>query len=67
MGVFTMDCMHHQGQRGLQDAFDTRRLADKLQEKIVRDCLNRKQKAFIENADMYQATGGSPDGKTTSA
>ena len=31
------DGMYHDGQRGLQDAFDTRRLADKLQEKIVRE------------------------------
>ena len=48
-----MDSMYHDGQRGLQDAFDTRRLADKLQEKIVRDFLNPKQKAFVENADMF--------------
>jgi predicted pyridoxine 5'-phosphate oxidase superfamily flavin-nucleotide-binding protein len=28
-------------------------LADRLQEKIVRDSLNPKQKAFIESADMF--------------
>jgi predicted pyridoxine 5'-phosphate oxidase superfamily flavin-nucleotide-binding protein len=48
-----MDSMYHQGQRQLQDQFDTRRLADKMQEKIVRDTLNPKQKAFIESADMF--------------
>ncbi len=45
--------MYHNGQRRLQDDFDTRRLTDKLQEKIVRDTLNPKQKAFIENSDMF--------------
>src|SRR5690348_8840102 len=48
-----MNSMYHDGQRQLQDCFDTRRLADKLQEKIVRDAINPKQKAFIEAADMF--------------
>jgi predicted pyridoxine 5'-phosphate oxidase superfamily flavin-nucleotide-binding protein len=45
--------MYHTGQRELQDQFDTRRLADRLEEKLVRDVLNAKQKAFIESADMF--------------
>jgi len=42
--------MYHPGQRQLQDLFDTRRLADSLEEKLVRATLNPKQKAFIESA-----------------
>jgi predicted pyridoxine 5'-phosphate oxidase superfamily flavin-nucleotide-binding protein len=45
--------MYHEGQRQLQDAFDTRRMADQLQTKGVKDTLNPKQKAFIESADMF--------------
>ncbi|HTL29846.1 MAG TPA: pyridoxamine 5'-phosphate oxidase family protein [Tepidisphaeraceae bacterium] len=48
-----MDSMYHDGQRQLQDQFDTRRLADRLQEKLVKSALNPKQKAFIESADMF--------------
>src|SRR3954469_16106777 len=48
-----MNGMYHDGQRKLQDQFDTRRLADKLEENLVRDTLNEKQKAFIESADMF--------------
>jgi uncharacterized protein len=48
-----MPGMYHTGQRQLQDHFDTRRLADKLEEKIVRPALNPKQAAFIQGADMF--------------
>lgn len=43
----------HDGQRELQDRFDTRRLADHGVAKLVRDFVNPKQKAFIESADMF--------------
>jgi predicted pyridoxine 5'-phosphate oxidase superfamily flavin-nucleotide-binding protein len=45
--------MYHDGQRQLQDHFDTRRLADSLESTGVMDTLNPKQKAFIESADMF--------------
>jgi predicted pyridoxine 5'-phosphate oxidase superfamily flavin-nucleotide-binding protein len=48
-----MASMYHDGQRQLQEQFDTVRLADKMQDKIVRDFINDKQKAFIESADMF--------------
>ena len=48
-----MPDMYHDGQRLLQERFDTRRLADALEEKLVRDTINPKQKAFIESADMF--------------
>lgn len=43
----------HEGQRQLQDRFDTRALADRLVEKLVKPVINPKQKAFIESADMF--------------
>ena len=45
--------IYHDGQRKLQDQFDTRRLADRLEDKLVKPALNPKQKAFIESADMF--------------
>ncbi|HMB95694.1 MAG TPA: pyridoxamine 5'-phosphate oxidase family protein [Tepidisphaeraceae bacterium] len=48
-----MSSMYHDGQRKLQQEFDTQQLADKLEEKLVKDFLNPKQKAFIESADMF--------------
>src|SRR5438067_738324 len=45
--------MYHDGQRQLQEEFDTKRLADLMEAQIVHDTLNEKQKAFIESADMF--------------
>jgi predicted pyridoxine 5'-phosphate oxidase superfamily flavin-nucleotide-binding protein len=45
--------MFHEGNRQLQDQFDTRRLAEHCVAKLVRDVINPKQKAFIESADMF--------------
>jgi uncharacterized protein len=58
-----MESMYHDGQRRLQDEFDTRRLADRLQEKMVRDTLNPKQRAFIESADMFFLATADASGK----
>ena len=43
----------HDGNRRLQDLFDTRRLADHCVAKLVRDSVSAKQKAFIESCDMF--------------
>lgn len=43
----------HEGQRELQDRFDTRALANPLVEKLVKPVISPKQKAFIESADMF--------------
>lgn len=43
----------HDGNRALQDRFDTRELADFNFGKLVRDRVSAKQKAFIESADMF--------------
>jgi predicted pyridoxine 5'-phosphate oxidase superfamily flavin-nucleotide-binding protein len=42
----------HDGSRQLQDAFDTRRLADRVGE-IVKDHIDQHDRAFIERMDMF--------------
>lgn len=37
----------------LQDRFDTRRLADRLDEALVHDAISPDEKTFIENRDMF--------------
>jgi predicted pyridoxine 5'-phosphate oxidase superfamily flavin-nucleotide-binding protein len=44
--------LYHQGSRHLQDRFDTRRLADRIEERIVHDAIDAGDKAFIERCDM---------------
>lgn len=40
-------------QRALHDRFDTRRLADRLEESLVHDALTASEQAFIEARDMF--------------
>jgi predicted pyridoxine 5'-phosphate oxidase superfamily flavin-nucleotide-binding protein len=48
-----MSAIYHEGNRDLQDRFDTRRLADRLDEAIVGDTIDDNDKRFIEGADMF--------------
>ncbi|MDA0264994.1 MAG: pyridoxamine 5'-phosphate oxidase family protein [Chloroflexi bacterium] len=48
-----MSNIYHEGNRSLQDRFDTHRLADRLDETIVRDTLTEHDKDFIESLDMF--------------
>jgi predicted pyridoxine 5'-phosphate oxidase superfamily flavin-nucleotide-binding protein len=45
--------MYHAGSRILQDAFDTRRIADRIDKKLVHDSIHSEDKIFIEAADMF--------------
>ena len=47
LGVF------HDGNRHFQDRFDTRRLADRLEEQIIHDVLDDGDKAFIGRMAMF--------------
>jgi predicted pyridoxine 5'-phosphate oxidase superfamily flavin-nucleotide-binding protein len=40
------------GSRGYQDRFDTRRLADRIDERLVRDWIDDDDRAFVERCDM---------------
>jgi len=48
-----MSDTYHEGNRRLQDRFDTRRLADRLDEAIVGDTIGPNDRAFIEQCDMF--------------
>ena len=43
----------HQGQRSLQDKFDSRRLADRLEQTIVHDVITADEAAFIASRDFF--------------
>jgi uncharacterized protein len=45
--------IYNRGSRELQDRFDTRRLADRIEERIVRDHIDGDDRAFIEARDMF--------------
>ena len=48
-----MSDIYHDGHRQLQDRFDTRRLADRLDEAIVQDEILPSDKDFIARLDMF--------------
>jgi hypothetical protein len=45
--------MYHQGNRRLQDEFDSRRIADRLEEKLTRTAFTDDDKAFIESVPYF--------------
>jgi uncharacterized protein len=54
---------YHEGSRRLQDRFDTRRLADRLDEKFVqRPMIGPEDKEFIERMDMFFLATADADG-----
>ncbi|HEX4363922.1 MAG TPA: pyridoxamine 5'-phosphate oxidase family protein [Solirubrobacteraceae bacterium] len=53
---------YHAGSRELQDRFDTRRLADRLDERTGRDHIGPEDAAFIERMDMFFLATADPDG-----
>jgi predicted pyridoxine 5'-phosphate oxidase superfamily flavin-nucleotide-binding protein len=44
---------YHAGMRGMQDRFDTRRLADRLAERLSRTEFSAEDKAFIETRPLF--------------
>jgi len=48
-----MPDLYHEGNRRLQDRFDTRRLADRIEERLDRDTFHADDRAFIESRDMF--------------
>jgi predicted pyridoxine 5'-phosphate oxidase superfamily flavin-nucleotide-binding protein len=54
--------LYHEGSRELQDRFDSRRIADRLQEVNVRDTFNDEQREIIENAPMFFLATADADG-----
>ncbi|HWI10056.1 MAG TPA: pyridoxamine 5'-phosphate oxidase family protein [Burkholderiaceae bacterium] len=48
-----MNDTYHAGMRQLQDRFDTRRLADRLDERLGRSVFTPEDRAFIESRTMF--------------
>src|SRR5271169_6804724 len=45
--------MFHEGNRRLQDQFDSRRISDRLEEKLTRTAFTDDDRAFIESAAYF--------------
>ena len=54
---------YHDGQRELQDAFDSRRIADRLDQVTYSREISDAHKAFIERAEMFFLATVGPDGQ----
>ena len=54
--------IYHDGSRGFQDRFDTRRLADRIEERLVHDAIDEADRAFIEARDMFFLATADADG-----
>jgi predicted pyridoxine 5'-phosphate oxidase superfamily flavin-nucleotide-binding protein len=59
--------LYHDGSRELQDRFDTRRLADRIEERIVHDEIDDGDRAFIEARDMFFIATTDEDGQPQSS
>ena len=60
-----MSTLYGAHQRALQDRFDTRRLADKVEELAVQPEINDPDKAFIESRDMFWLSTVDDKGRPT--
>jgi predicted pyridoxine 5'-phosphate oxidase superfamily flavin-nucleotide-binding protein len=57
--------LFHDGNRLLQDRFDTRRLADRIDDKLVTDTISAGDRAFIETRDMFFLASSDENGHPT--
>jgi len=55
--------MYHEGNRALQDAFGSRALADRLDEKLRRERFNDDDKAFIESLGFFFLATADAEGR----
>ena len=58
-----MNELYHDGARELQDRFDTRRLADRLEQVKVHATITAEDRAFIERMDMLFLATADADGR----
>src|SRR5688572_31067442 len=57
--------IYHDASRRWQDRFDTRRLADRIEERIVHEAIDAGDRAFIEARDMFFLATADADGFPT--
>jgi predicted pyridoxine 5'-phosphate oxidase superfamily flavin-nucleotide-binding protein len=55
--------MYHPGNRHLQDEFDSRRIADRLEEKLMRTAFTADDTAFIEGSIYFFLATADADGR----
>ncbi|NUR07890.1 MAG: pyridoxamine 5'-phosphate oxidase family protein [Nocardioidaceae bacterium] len=55
----------HGGSRSLQDRFDTRALADRIDGLLVKDTISEDDRAFIEDRDMFFLATADAEGRPT--
>ena len=60
-----MTVMFHDGNRRLQDQFDSRRIADRLEEKLARTAFTDDDRAFIESRILFFLATADADGRPT--
>ena len=56
---------YHDGSRSLQDQFDTRALADRIDELLVPETISEHDRAFIEARDMFFLATADAEGRPT--
>jgi predicted pyridoxine 5'-phosphate oxidase superfamily flavin-nucleotide-binding protein len=59
----TSSILYHDGNRELQDAFESRRIADRLEEKLARTAFTADDKTFIESAIYFFVATADADGR----
>ena len=55
--------LYHEGNRQLQDAFHSRRIADRLEDKLTRTAFTADDRAFIESAIYFFIATADADGR----
>lgn len=60
-----MSRIYHDHHRALQDKFETRKMADRLEDLIVKTEVVDDDKAFVESRDMFFLSTVNPDGRPT--
>ncbi len=60
-----MSDIYRDSHRSLQDQFDTRRLADRLEEMIIADVIGEQDKPFIESREFFFLSTVDPSGQPT--
>ncbi|HKA74849.1 MAG TPA: pyridoxamine 5'-phosphate oxidase family protein [Xanthobacteraceae bacterium] len=55
--------LYHDGNRQLQDAFDSRRISDRLEEKLTRTAFSPDDRTFIESAPYFFLATADRDGR----
>jgi predicted pyridoxine 5'-phosphate oxidase superfamily flavin-nucleotide-binding protein len=59
----TDSILYHEGNRALQDAFESRRISDRLEEKLARTVFTDDDRAFIESAIYFFVATADAEGR----